>query len=381
VSQRIDLYELLGVPPEATVTEIRRAYRRSSRRYHPALNPGDPEASERFDAIARAFAVLSDPDRRAHYDRGGEEARAAPTAPEIGFAGFDFSTETQRRKGVGFREIFGDLLRPESLRGPGRGEDLERRTRLSFRESLEGARRTVQLVRQDVCQGCGGRGGVAFGPVPCPTCRGSGQVRASRGHMIFTKNCATCGATGAVDTRPCARCSGEGRVTQSEQIEVEIPSGVSDGSRIEMPGAGNAGRRGGSPGDLVLIVEVESHTFFRRDGDDLLCRIPIAMTEAALGAHVEVPTPDGPVTIEIPSGTQNGQRFRLRKRGVPRLGGRGRGDLYVEAEIVVPRIADDRGRALLEEFSRINPHDPRSGLASQVDLGGREHTADEGGRD
>jgi molecular chaperone DnaJ len=378
VAHRIDLYELLGVSPEATVTEIRRAYRRSSRRYHPALNPGDPEASERFEAIARAFAVLSDPDRRALYDRGGEEVRAAPAAPDIGFAGFDFSTGTQRRKGAGFREIFGDLLRPESRGAPTRGEDLERRTTLSFGESLAGAQRTLQLVRQDTCPGCGGRGELAFGPVPCPTCRGEGRVRASRGHMIFTRNCSTCGATGSVGARPCGRCTGEGRVTQSEQLEVEIPPGVAHGSRIEMPGAGNAGRRGGPPGDLVLVVEVEPHGFFRRDGDDLLCRIPISMTEAALGAHVEVPTPDGPVTIEVPSGTQSGQRFRLRKRGVPRLTGRGRGDLYVEAEVVVPRIADDRARALLEEFARINPHDPRSGLASKADTG--NGTAVRGGR-
>jgi molecular chaperone DnaJ len=181
--------------------------------------------------------------------------------------------------------------------------------------------------------------------------------------MIFSRLCADCGATGVIDRRPCTRCGAEGRLMRSEWLEVAIPAGVADGTRLRVPGAGNAGRRGGAAGDLVLTISVERHRFYRREGDDLLCTVPVSLTEAALGGHVVVPTPDGPVTIEIPAGTQPGQRFRLRKRGMPRVGQKGRGDLFVEAGVVVPTVAEDRGRALLQEFARLHPSDPRQGLA------------------
>jgi molecular chaperone DnaJ len=182
--------------------------------------------------------------------------------------------------------------------------------------------------------------------------------------MIFSRLCADCGATGVIDRRPCARCGAEGRLMRSEWLDVEIPAGVADGTRLRVPAAGNAGRRGGPPGDLVLTIAVARHRFYRREGDDLLCTVPVSLTEAALGGHVDVPTPDGPVTIEIPAGTQPGQRFRLRKRGMPRLGQKGRGDLFVEASVVVPTVAEDRGRALLQEFARLHPSAPRQELAA-----------------
>jgi DnaJ-class molecular chaperone len=178
--------------------------------------------------------------------------------------------------------------------------------------------------------------------------------------MIFTRRCADCGGGGTVGRRPCGRCAGEGRVMQSEWIEVRIPPGVADGSRLRVPGAGNAGRRGGPPGDFVMVVRVTPHPFYRREGEDLHCQVPVTITEAALGAHVEVPTPDGSVTIEVPAGTQTGQRFRLRKRGLPRLGEKGRGDLYVEAQVWVPTVHDAESRRLLAEFARRNPLDPRA---------------------
>jgi molecular chaperone DnaJ len=184
--------------------------------------------------------------------------------------------------------------------------------------------------------------------------------------MIFSGRCPDCDATGSITHHPCARCTGEGRLIQSEWLEVQIPAGVDDGSRVRLPGCGNAGRRGGRPGDFVLAIQVEAHPFFRRQGEDLSCELPVTVTEAALGAHVEVPAPDGPVTIEIPAGTQTGQRFRLRKRGVPRLGDAGRGDLYVEARVVVPRITDDRSRELLRDLARLNPDDPRRELMAAV---------------
>lgn len=355
----MDLYDVLGVRRNASPAEIRRAYQKRARQLHPDLNPGDPASAERYRAVVQAYEVLSDAQRRAEYDRGDPAVAASPVAPEVGFEGFDFSAEI-RTASVGFREIFGGVLsRPGPETGAMAGEDLEESTRVSFEECLTGARRRVQVVRQERCPICQGAGEVPFGPVPCPRCNGSGQVRASRGHMIFTRSCSDCEGSGRLGRRPCSRCQGEGRAMQSEWLDVQIPAGVSDGSRIRVPGCGNAGRKGGPPGDFVLVVEVEPHPLYRREGEDLYCQVPVTMMEAAMGAHVEVPTPDGPMTIEVPAGTQDGQRFRLRKRGVPKLGQKGRGDLYVEARIVVPAVTEQRGRELLQELARLHPEDPR----------------------
>lgn len=359
----MDLYVVLGVRRNATPAEIRRAYQKLARQHHPDLNPGDRVAVERFRAVSGAYEVLADPRRRDEYDRGELAAPVAPAAPEVGFEGFDFSAEIHATS-VGFREIFAGVLRaPGQPTAPARGEDLEQSARVSFEDCLTGAQRRVQLVRHDQCPICRGSGEVALDPVPCPRCNGSGQVRASRGHMIFTRSCVDCGGSGRLGRRACSRCQGEGRVMQSEWIDVQIPPGVGDGSRIRVPGAGNAGQRGGPAGDIVLVVRVEPHPLYRRDGEDLRCEVPLSMTEAALGAHVEVPTPDGPMTIEIPAGTQTGQRFRLRKRGLPKLGAKGRGDLFIEARVVVPAVTDQRGRELLEELKRLHPQDPRKDLA------------------
>jgi molecular chaperone DnaJ len=356
----VDYYEVLGIRRGATAAEVRRAFQKLARHLHPALNPGDPVAAERFRVVSLAFEVLSDPPRRAAYDRGDAGAEAA-TLPEGGFEGFDFSGEA-RMEAVGFREIFEGVLRPPAPRpetGPARGEDLELAARLTFEESLTGTRRRVHVVRQELCPVCQGGGEIAFGPVPCPRCRGTGQVRASRGHMVFSRRCSECGGKGELRVRSCGRCGGEGRVTASEWLDVQVPPGVGNGSEVRLPGGGNAGRRGGPAGDLILAVEVAPHPRFRREGEDLHCVVPLTMVEAALGAHVEVPTPEGPVTIEVPAGTQNGQRFRLRKRGVPKLGEKGRGDLFAEAQVVIPTVTDDRGRELLAEFGRLHPSDPR----------------------
>jgi molecular chaperone DnaJ len=357
----MDLYDALGIRRSASAAEIRRAFQRLARRLHPALNPGDPEAAERFSLVSRAFEVLSDPRQRAGYDRGDRPVQEAVPVREVGFEGFDFSAEGAGS--VGFRELFAGVLagRPRE-RSPVRGEDLEQATRLSFEESLAGATRRIHLVRQDHCSACAGAGEVAFGPVACPRCRGTGQAKARRGHMVFSRACADCAGSGRLMRRACERCRGEGRLIQSEWLEVRIPPGVEHGGRVQVAGCGNAGRFGGEPGDFVLAVEVEPHPFFRREGQDLHCTVPVTMTEATLGAHVQVPTPEGPMVIEIPAGTQTGQRFRLRKRGVPHLGERGKGDLFVEVEVRVPRITDDRSRELLQELARLNPEDPRREL-------------------
>lgn len=362
----MDLYAALGVRNTATTAEIRRAYQKLARLLHPDLNPGDPVAIERFNAVQSAFNVLSDPQRRGQYDRG-ESAAPPKAAPQIGFEGFDFSAQMHVGR-FNFSEILEGVLTPERAPEDATpGEDLEEVARISFRESFEGTRRRVNVTRYDRCPACQGAGDLELGKRPCPTCHGEGKVRGSRGRMIFTRRCRDCGGSGQLGRVRCNRCSGEGRALHRDWLEVTIPPGAGDGTRLRLAGAGNAGRRGGKAGDFVLQVQVEPHPFFHRAGDDLTCEVPVTMVEAALGGHVEVPTPDGTVSIEIPAGTQNGQRFRLRKRGLPILsqggeGGRGRGDLFVEVKVVVPAVADDESRRLLSEFARRNPQEPRPGI-------------------
>jgi molecular chaperone DnaJ len=344
------LYEALGVTRGAAASEVRRAWQRLSRALHPALNPGDPVAADRYREAAAAFAILSDPQKRAAYDRGELPVTAVAEASEGGFEGFDFSAHV-RVETVGFREIFDATPHVAGAPKASRGEDLEQATRIGFEESMKGTSRRVHLVRFEPCAHCQASGEVPFGPVACPRCRGTGTVRGSRGHMIFSRGCSECGGTGELRCAACPRCSGEGRVIASEWLEIQIPPGVGDGSQVRLPGSGNAGRRGGAPGDFVLTVEVEPHPVFRREGDDLHAVVSVGMIEAALGGHVEVATPTGPVTIEVPAGTQSGQRFRLRKRGVPRPGDGGRGDLWVEVLVSIPAVTDDRARALLRQLA------------------------------
>jgi len=364
----MELYEILGVRKAASVAELRRAYQKLARRVHPDLNPGDNAAAAHFRAVTRAFEILTDPQRRAAYDRGERPTPAPPPVAAVGFEGFDFSVE-MKGSGAGFQELFDSVLRrPDQVADAAgrRGEDLEQRTRISFEESLSGTSRRLQLLRADRCPACAGAGDVRQAPAPCAHCLGTGQVRAKRGHMIFSRACAECGATGVITQRPCSRCQGDGRVNQSEWLEVQIPAGAPDGARIRLSECGNVGRRGGPLGDLLLIVDVEPHALYRREGDDLFCEVPVTMVEAAMGAHVEVPTPDGAMTIEMPAGTQTGQRFRLRKRGAPSLGGV-RGDLFVEARVVIPAVTDARGRVLLAEVARLHPEDPRQKPAAAAE--------------
>ncbi len=359
-----DFYDLLGVRRSAGVAELRRAYRKLARLLHPDLNPGDSEAAARYRAVTEAFEVLRDAQRRAAYDRGERKSKAPPPVAPVGFEGFDFSAQPNAA-GTAFRELFEAVLRPLPSGEAARGEDLEARARISFDEVLRGAERRVQLVRQDRCPACQGAGDVVASPFPCPTCQGSGRLRARRGHMIFSRACGDCGGQGQLSRRRCGRCEGEGRVMHGEWLDVRIPPGAEDGARIRLPDGGNAGRRGGPFGDLHLVVEVEPHPFYRRDGGDLHCTVPVTMAEAALGAHVEVPTLEGPVSIEVPAGTQTGQRFRLRKRGVPRPDA-SRGDLWVDLRVVIPAVTDARARGLLEEVARLHPGDPRKELVANV---------------
>ncbi len=361
----MNLYDLLGVPRKATAAQIRRAFQKRARCFHPDLNPGDPVAAARFREISEAFEVLSDAQRRGDYDRGAPGVRAVapavPAVPEIQFQGFDFTLETRGR--ASFRELWGEVLeqRKQADAEARPGEDLEEKARLTFAEAYHGTERRFQIVRQGACPDCHGTGDLPRQPVTCAACRGTGQVRASRGHMVFLRRCDECGAAGAISRRPCDRCAGAGRGMHGEWLQVNIPPGVQDGERLRLSGAGNAGVRGGPPGDFVLAVEVEPHPVYRREKDDLHCTVPITIAEAALGGHVDVPTPDGPVTIELPAGTQEGQTFRLRKRGFPRMGG-GRGDLHVQVRVQVPRVTEGAARDLMRQFAALQRDEPRRAL-------------------
>ena len=271
-----------------------------------------------------------------------------------GFEGFDFSARV-RIETVGFREIFDSAVRPAAGKDAARGEDLEQATRLSFEESMAGADAPRPPRALRALRGLPGRGRGGLRARALPALPGQRHgARQPRAHDLLPPLRRLRRRRGD-PPQGLRRCSGEGRAIASEWLEVRIPPGVGNGSQVRLPGAGNAGRRGGPPGDFVLTVEVEEHPLFRREGDDLHCVVSVGMVEAAMGGHVEVPTPDGPVTIEVPAGTQNGQRFRLRKRGVPRPADGGRGDLWVEALVVIPAATDDRARALLRELATVLP--------------------------
>jgi molecular chaperone DnaJ len=350
----MDLYIVLGLAHGASEAEIKRAYRRLARRFHPDINPGDRVAEARFRQILDAYETLIDPLRRSRYDSGhGFETRSE--RPKSGFEGFDFS-----ERGVDHSATFGDLFAEVlSQRGgrsaaPERGADLHQEAHLSFEDAFTGTERTFTLTRRETCRGCAGSGAIRASRGPCHLCQGTGAVRTVRGHMVFTRGCMSCGGSGEQRPRPCERCGGVGQETRSESLRAQIPAGVADGERIRVAGKGNAGTRGGPPGDLYVSVHVAPHPTFRRDGDDLHTVVPIAIHEAGLGARVEIQTPDGVARLRVPPGTQSGQRFRLRERGAPsRRDGR-RGDLVVEVRLMLPKLLDERSKELLREFGRIN---------------------------
>lgn len=357
----MDLYVVLGVRVGATETEIKRAYRRLARRYHPDINPGDREAEARFRDVLRAYETLIDPGRRAHYDAGGAEPE---TRPPSGFEGFDFSTTSGGDRSATFGDLFAEVLTARQARRPGaeRGADLHHESDISLEEACAGVSRTVHVTRRETCRRCAGSGLTRRVTGPCVACRGTGSIRSARGHMVFVSACTHCGGSGRQPQEPCERCAGVGHETRVEAVVVPVPAGISDGGRVRCQGQGNGGVRGGPPGDLVVTVRVRPHDRFRREGADLHVVVPVAIHEAALGARIEIDGLDGPARFRVPPGTQSGQRFRLRERGVPTAADGRRGDLVVEVRLVLPRILDERSKALLKEFGRINGENVREAV-------------------
>ena len=350
----MDLYSLLGLAPGATPADIKRAYRRLSRRYHPDINPGDKAAESLYQRISQAYETLVDPERRRSYDSsGGATQERRDTTFE--FTGFDFSAAAQGSQAATFTELFAEVLHPAIPTDTGRpqpGADIHATLTVPFEDAMHGAERQVVITRQDVCGGCGGAGIVGTPEGKCAPCHATGHVRWARGHMVFTKSCAACLGSGRQRTARCGICAGQGLHVRSEAVTVHVPPGVPEGARLRLADWGHAGRRGARHGDLYVTVHVLPHAIFRRQGDDLCIVIEIGVHDAVLGTRVEVPSLEGPVKLRIPPGTQAGQRFRLRDRGAPTAPG-GRGDLLVEIRIVLPQVVDERGKELMREFGKL----------------------------
>jgi molecular chaperone DnaJ len=389
-----DYYATLGVDRKAKAEDIRKAYRHLARKHHPDLNPGNKKAAEeKFKEITEAYEILSDEKKRKIYDQYGFYSDNMPPgggpgpAPGAGagrkgagfdFSGFDFSGfeggDTGKQSGFGssFRDIFSQIFSRDS--GPAeedealRGSDIEHHLHLGFWEAIRGTQLRLTLPRTETCPTCHGTGAGSSPAVACKFCNGTGKTNRQVGAMKFSGPCPQCGGTGRQHSI-CSACRGEGVLHKPETFDVRIPPGVDTGSRVRVPGKGNAGRNGGPPGDLYIVTEVEPHPFFERKGDNIYVKVPVTVTEAALGAKIEVPTLDGPSTIKIPPGTQSGQKLRLRQKGAPSLRGssaEARGDQFVEVQVVVPKAQDERSREILRELARLNPEDPRRDLMRQA---------------
>jgi molecular chaperone DnaJ len=399
-----DYYADLGVKKTASAEEIRKAFRKLARKYHPDVNPGDKSAEEKFKKISEANDVLSDPKKRKIYDQlgfysdnidpaaaeayargGGFGASGFGNTPRSGthtytqevpfdFSGFDFSDFTEGRGGRtstgggGFRDIFSGLFRggrEEVERRPEAGNDLEYTINVSFWQAIRGATMKLNVPHLVTCTNCRG-GGYIEQPGVCPECKGSGTITQKSGSMKFNVPCPRCGGTGKNRTM-CGVCHGEGRVQQTETLEVRIKPGTRDGQRIRLAGRGNAGVMGGAAGDLFIVIKVGEHRLFKREGDDIYLTVPVSIAEAALGSKVEVPTIDGRALLKIPPGTASGQKLRLREKGVPSAVKEGqRGDEIVEVKIVATAPADERSKEILREYAKLNSQDPREELWKQV---------------
>lgn len=383
-----DHYQTLGVGRDASEEEIRKAYRRLARKYHPDLNPGDKSAEERFKSVQEAYDILSDPKKRQMYDQYGFYSETGMPGGGAGgpfggsnfdFGGFDFSeftrggsrgrtTESGGGFTGGFRDIFSQFFRSgqsEAQTTPQRGSDLEYALNIDFWQAIKGTQVKLNVSRLDQCSACGGSGAAAGSSPVCPECNGAGTVTQMAGAMRFNLTCPRCGGKGRL-RNVCLSCHGEGRVSRVDPVEVRIPPGVQSGTRLRVGGKGNAGTLGAPPGDLYITVRVEPHPFFERDGDNIRIRVPVTVAEAGLGAKIEVPTIDGRALLKIPQGTQNGQKFRLREKGVYNSRKNTRGDQIVEVVLKAPNVHNERTRELLRELSQVDTEDPRAEIWSKV---------------
>ncbi|WP_297058053.1 J domain-containing protein [Thermosulfurimonas sp.] len=345
-----DLYEILGVSPDASTEEIKRAYRKLARKYHPDLNPGDKEAAERFKEINEAYEILSDPQKRAEYDRLRQAARAYRFTTPGGESAYDFGLFMENFDPFGgFADLFADLFGYEREERPERGADVLYRVEVDLADLVSGKPLSLEVPFEEPCPVCHGGGYDLSSSESCPACGGRGRKETRRGPVRIIEVCPVCGGFGRRYTGTCRHCGGRGTVTRRERISVTIPPGAGDGTRIRIPGKGRPGKRGGPPGDLYLELRVRPDERFERRGYDLYLKHPLDLFTAVLGGEVVVPTLTGKVKLRIPPGTQSGQKFRLRGQGLYRPDG-SRGDLYVEVQITVPRHLSPEARRKFEEL-------------------------------
>jgi molecular chaperone DnaJ len=350
LSGKRDYYEVLGVQRDATDEQLKKAYRRLAIKYHPDKNPDDKEAEERFKEIAEAYQVLSQSELRSRYDRFGHAGMSAAGAGAgfgQGFAGFEDLFDM-----FGMGDIFGGRSGRRS--GPRRGADLRYDIDITLEEAAAGLKSKIRVPRLETCEKCRGSGAAEGSqPTRCPTCGGAGQVRYQQGFFSVSRTCSTCRGAGRVISDACRACRGEGRVEREKTLEVKLPAGVDNGSRLRIAGEGEAGEMNAPRGDLYVIVHLKEHEIFERRDSNLYCTIPISFSQAALGAEVTVPTIDGQEKLRIPEGTQTGSVFRLKNKGMPVLGGRGRGDEYVAVGVVTPTSLSREQKKLFEELSKM----------------------------
>ena len=356
-----DYYEILGVAKNAGDQQIKSAYRKLALQYHPDRNQGNKDAEEKFKEAAEAYAILSDGDKRARYDRFGH----AGVSSQAG-AGFDPSTF------AGFEDIFGgifgDFFGGGRRGGPERGSDLRYDLEITFEESARGVETTVDIPRLETCETCQGSGAApGTSPTTCPQCQGRGQQRFQQGFFTVARTCSRCHGSGRVIAKPCVTCKGEGRTTKQRKLTVKIPAGIADGQRLRISGEGEGGAQNGPPGDLYVFIEVAPHAFFRRDGNNIACEIPLNFTTLALGGSIEVPTLDGHESFKVPEGTQSGASFRLRGKGMPDVSGRGRGDLFFTVQAVTPKKLNKEQRAALEQLRQTLPKEKFEPLARNAE--------------
>lgn len=358
-----DYYEVLGVTRGAGEEDLKKAYRRLAIQFHPDRNPGDKEAEEKFKELNEAYQVLSDPERRAQYDRFGHAAFQGPQGPG-GFGGFDF---TQGFEEV-FSDIFGDFFgtgRGRSRSRSRRGDDLRYDLEVEFEEAARGTEKVVKFQRLTTCEACNGsraRGG-SEGARTCPNCRGTGQVRTQQGFFSISTTCGQCRGEGMIIADPCPKCQGQGRVRKPVSLSVKIPPGVDNGSRLKLRNEGEAGFGGGASGDLYVVVHVKDHPLFVRQDNDVVIEVPVSFPQAALGAEIEVPTLEGKIKLKVPAGTQSGKVLRLKGKGFVDLHGYGRGDQLVRIVVETPRRLTPRQRELLEEFAKLSGEDVNHPMA------------------